>query len=601
MCGLVGLVTQRDYVSSFNFEQFLSTEALAASVNQLEQLTRLKTGVGLYQLAGQDNWVERLKRWLALEPQGAASTDALWIVEHDLPNLLKRVTDAAEARQSGAPSPWVFKFEQMLELTMRSIDARMETRGRDSLGLSIVFHTETPPLLAAPLMQSDGARWVWSGPVAGGWSTAFVYKVAQESGRLGENGAAIRRLVAADQDVTRIVVEGEYQTLSLSAHTRWASVGAVTVKNCHPVADSGPRNGQSPPVLSSMNGDVHNHAELLRQLYGEPDPEWPTCDTFAAAALLRHNGTTDAGLAQSVSQMRGSFVILSADCANPKELVVIKQGANGLFIGDSPEGQIVSSDVLGLIDWSVAARAIDDSAVLRVRSRFPYLVVSGHGPVPEQDAQRLRITPRDVDLGGFEHFLAKEIAQSPDAVRESLSLRRQSDARSAFSEGEVPPHFRARLAEGRLRQLIFTGMGTCWTAGLAIAHHARRRFRERGLALEVKAPIASEASLYHLDDDMSDCLVVVVAQSGSTIDTNTYARQARARGAATLALANKHGGDVTRIVEGVIYLGAGRSVEIAVPSTKVYFAHLAVGTRLVEAVADWAAGGFAEKLERWAS
>ena len=76
---------------------------------------------------------------------------------------------------------------------------------------------------------------------------------------------------------------------------------------------------------------------------------------------------------------------------------------------------------------------------------------------------------------------------------------------------------------------------------------------------------------------MRDTLVIVIAQSGTTVDTNVYVQMAKDRGAFTLALANKRQGDVTFLVDGTMYIGDGRDLEIAVPSTKTYTAHVVLG------------------------
>ena len=76
---------------------------------------------------------------------------------------------------------------------------------------------------------------------------------------------------------------------------------------------------------------------------------------------------------------------------------------------------------------------------------------------------------------------------------------------------------------------------------------------------------------------MQDTLVIVIAQSGTTVDTNVYVQKAKERGAMSLAIANKREGDVTFIVDGTLYIGDGRDIEIAVPSTKTYTAQVILG------------------------
>ena len=93
----------------------------------------------------------------------------------------------------------------------------------------------------------------------------------------------------------------------------------------------------------------------------------------------------------------------------------------------------------------------------------------------------------------------------------------------------------------------------------------------------VEPHVASEGSAFYINPQMNDTLVIVIAQSGTTIDTNVYVQMAKERGASTLAIANKREGDVTHIVDGTLYIGSGRDIEIAVPSTKTYTAQVILG------------------------
>ena len=100
--------------------------------------------------------------------------------------------------------------------------------------------------------------------------------------------------------------------------------------------------------------------------------------------------------------------------------------------------------------------------------------------------------------------------------------------------------------------------------------------------VKVEATIASEGSGFYLSDKMDDTIIIVLAQSGTTIDTNVFAKKARLAGAYTVSIVNKKQGDVTYIVEKNYYLGNGRDIELSVPSTKTYTCHLMMGYILSE-------------------
>ena len=137
-------------------------------------------------------------------------------------------------------------------------------------------------------------------------------------------------------------------------------------------------------------------------------------------------------------------------------------------------------------------------------------------------------------------------------------------------------------------------MGTCYTAAVAISMYMRSRLKIFIPYILVEPHIATEGSAFYLEPNMQDTLVIVIAQSGTTVDTNVYVQKAKERGAMSLAIANKREGDVTFIVDGTLYIGDGRDIEIAVPSTKTYSAQvilgyiltLALSTKIVEKKED---------------
>ena len=138
-------------------------------------------------------------------------------------------------------------------------------------------------------------------------------------------------------------------------------------------------------------------------------------------------------------------------------------------------------------------------------------------------------------------------------------------------------HITENIKEKKIKKIIITGMGTCYTAAVAISMYMRDRLKIFMPNIIVEPHVASEGSAFYVESNMQDTLVIVIAQSGTTVDTNVYVQMAKERGAMSLAIANKREGDVTFIVDGTIYIGEGRDIEIAVPSTKTYTAQVILG------------------------
>lgn len=247
MCGIVALTTVKDYQSSADLEL---TEKNVT--NWLDYVTKIKSSRGLLTLRENESLLKALAEKLLYEKNLANSesrnnelarvqstdtlTEALWIIENDIPAIIGCINTASSwyVDRNAEDSSAIFKFYHMVELVLRSIDARMETRGRDSLGIGIVFACSADPKLSVT-SSPDAQRDVLCGEAAEGWYASFVYKVAKETGELGHNGAELRRLMRQDHELQKFLSGVNYSTFSVSTHTRWASVGEVSILNCHPV------------------------------------------------------------------------------------------------------------------------------------------------------------------------------------------------------------------------------------------------------------------------------------------------------------------------------------------------------------------------------
>ena len=133
----------------------------------------------------------------------------------------------------------------------------------------------------------------------------------------------------------------------------------------------------------------------------------------------------------------------------------------------------------------------------------------------------------------------------------------------------IPNNLLAKFQANEIDEIMITGMGTCHSAAVAIAANMRRHLILKQ-SIRITTHLASELSAFHLRENMGNTLVIAIAQSGTTIDTNVAVKLVKERGAFTLAILNKRQGDISYLVDTTIYLGNGRDIEIAVPSTKTY-------------------------------
>jgi len=142
---------------------------------------------------------------------------------------------------------------------------------------------------------------------------------------------------------------------------------------------------------------------------------------------------------------------------------------------------------------------------------------------------------------------------------------------------QIPKGLLRKFQANEIDEVVITGMGTCHTAAVAIAAIMSNHSAIKESTIRVKAYLASELSAFHIKENMDNTILIAIAQSGTTMDTNVAVKMASEKGAHTVAILNKREGDISYLVDTTLYLGNGRDIEIAVPSTKTYICHILVG------------------------
>jgi len=542
---------------------------------------------------------------LALEAVNAALVackDALWALGHD------RLRTAAAVAELAGPSPTPSQLEAYVsvQLALSGLD-RLEVRGRDSAGLHVLVTGHSldldhpsvvevlAPRLADRLFTSGAVRVV-------GDSLSFVYKAAAEIGELGDNGAALRAAVQGDA-LLRRALAGEGATATVLGHTRWASVGIISQANAHPLNSEEISGPERPYVTAALNGDVDNYV-ALREEAGLLIPAEVTTDAKIIPALVAHRlaagERVDDAFVHTVAAFDGSVAIAVSSAATPDRLHLALRGSGqALYVGLAEDAFVVASEPYGLVEATPRYLRMDGEAT---GGQVVVLDRSGAGtleglrriaydgtplPVDADEVVTAEITTRDIDRAGFPHFLIKEITEAPESFRKTLRgrvIERDGLLAVELGDGALTPAARERLATGAIRRVFVIGQGTAAVAAQSVAASLRDCLGDNGMT--VSAVLATELSGFDLDDDMSDALVIAVSQSGTTTDTNRTVDLVRGRGATVLAIVNRRNSDLVEKADGVIYNSDGRDVEMAVPSTKAFYAQIAAGFLLAIAVAD---------------
>lgn len=339
-------------------------------------------------------------------------------------------------------------------------------------------------------------------------------------------------------------------------HTRWASQGRSSE------ADEHPRVGPRGRVAVVHNGVVENYSALRRELELEGRLFVTDSETELIVQLIEHYLEDDLAVAvrRAADRIRGSFAISAISADEPRKIVVARLGPP-LVIGLGQDEYFVASDVTPLLPYTRDMFFLSDGDIAVLTPDGVRLMDFAGKPV-SRSVTHVLWDPVMAEKGGFKHFMLKEIYEQPRAVRETFSSRIGLETGAVYlNEMELNPGELTAVTQIRI-----AACGTSWHAALAAKFMIEKLAR-----LPVEVDYASE---FRYRDPLiqPNTLAILVSQSGETADTLAAFREARDRGALTLAICNVPGSTLVREAGAALLTQAGP--EIAVASTKAFTAQL---------------------------
>ena len=560
--------------------------------------------------------------------------DALWAVARDrLPHAhqVRELSGGVPPQSGGGVPPQSSNGKlphsmsaaafSSLQLALSALD-RLEVRGRDSAGISVVVSGLDTGTLSSLLQGRTNDKLFTNASVrlADG-NLNFVYKHAAEIGELGDNVRALRQSIINDKLLQAAFRQENVQSLVLG-HTRWASVGIISQPNAHPLNNEELGEETGPYVIGALNGDVDNHHDLVTQ-HGLELHNAITTDAKVIPALvsrqMKQGRDLISGFRRTVSSFEGSVAIGAASTNEPDKLALALRGSGqALYIGLAEDTYVIASEPYGVIEDCERYLRMDGESPGNpdnpAASRGQVVVLDRKGagevagitrqaydatelPVADNDLTTASVTTRDIDRGDFPHYLLKEIGESPNSLQKTLRGRiaKNGDRLEVIlPASSMPTAAVESLQNGKTRRILVIGQGTAAVAGQAIAGAIADALANSTITVE--ATPATELSGFGLVDDMADTLIVAISQSGTTTDTNRTVDLIRNRSATVIAIVNRRGSDLTDKADGVIYTSDGRDVEMSVASTKAFYAQCAAGQLLALAIAR-AAGCSNDQVE----
>jgi glutamine---fructose-6-phosphate transaminase (isomerizing) len=345
-------------------------------------------------------------------------------------------------------------------------------------------------------------------------------------------------------------------------HTRWATHGGVTDVNCHPHIDD------KAGIAVVHNGIIENYASLKKLLEEKGHVFHSQTDTEVLAMLIGelYEGDLEAAVQAALREVTGAYAIAVICAKEPNTLVVARKGSP-LMVGIGNGEYVVASDGSAIISHTSQAMTLDDYNVVKLTPQGFRTSTIHNVPVTPK-VQQLELELEEIELGGFQHFMQKEIFEQPKALRNTFRGRFNADDGKVILGGLVD------LAKEltRVKRIVLLGQGTALHAAMI------GRYLLEDLA---KIPAISEfASEFRYRNPIieENTVTIAVSQSGETADTLAALQEAKDRGALAMGVINVVGSTISRETDAGVYLRVGP--EIGVASTKAFTGQVAVLTMI---------------------
>ena len=346
------------------------------------------------------------------------------------------------------------------------------------------------------------------------------------------------------------------------AHTRWATHGEPSDENAHPHFSN---DGK---IALIHNGIIENCQSLKTALQKRGYEFKSQTDTEALAHLIEDiKKNVQVELAEAVrlalTQVLGAYAIIVISMEEPNTLIVARKGSP-LIIGFGKDEYYVASDGTAVVEYTQKVVYLNDEEIAVLTPGNDILIKTIDNKRIDPYVQELEMNLTELEKGGYEHFMIKEIYEQPKSIADSMRGRLNAEKEVVALSGIVD-YVDVLL---KARRFIIVACGTSYHAGLVAEH-----LFEDLLRIPVEVEYASEFR-YRNPIIFDDDVVIAISQSGETADTLAAIELAKQKGATVLGICNVVGSSIARATYAGAYTHAGP--EIGVASTKAFTAQLTV-------------------------
>ncbi len=399
------------------------------------------------------------------------------------------------------------------------------------------------------------------------------YRGYDSSGVVTSDGGqlSVKKTAGRVDDLSKLLHDNPAAGNVGVGHTRWATHGPATDENAHP------HLGGGQVVALVHNGVVENYSTIKARLLDRGCEFRSATDSEVIAQLIAlelENLPDDVGTSldpfapliqavqNSLAQLQGTYGLAIVFRDWPDVIIAARLGSP-LVIGVGDGENFIASDGSPLAGHTDKIVYLADHEVAVVTADTIRVIHRDEGDV-RHDVKVLDIEAADIQLGGFEHYMLKEIYEQPDTVRNALRGRLDRDAATAVFGGLnlTPQQLQS------VKRFVLTACGTSWHSSLVGEYMIETLAR-----IPVDVEYASELR-YRNPPLGPGTLLFAITQSGETIDTLAALREMKRKGHPTMSICNVVGSTIAREADGGIYLHAGP--EIGVASTKAFTAQCVV-------------------------
>ena len=334
-------------------------------------------------------------------------------------------------------------------------------------------------------------------------------------------------------------------------HTRWATHGAPSDENSHPHLNA------DNTIAVVHNGIIENYVSLKEDLIAKGYKFKSQTDTEVIVHLLDslYEGNLLEAVNKLTSIIRGAYAIGVVCSKSPNEMVAVRN-ESPLIVGLGQDENFIASDIPALLKYTRDVCILENGETVHLTPE-KVTIYSPDKKEVKRDKFTVDWDVESASKGGYDHFMLKEIHEQPTAIKDTLLRRLDENGKIKLDDIKLTKEDLEKISK-----VYIVACGTAYNAGL-VGRYAIEKFAQ----IPVEPDIASEFRYREPFIDQNT-LLIVISQSGETLDTLAAIREAKRKGARILSVTNVVGSSVARESNDVFYTWAGP--EIAVASTKAY-------------------------------